>query len=345
MFKHCGPLASAPAFKYRGLAALLAAALLASSLIACGGGSSRNVERVIVFGDSLSDLGTYKNRAIALGVPQGGKYTVNPGPLWIEHVAAYYGTSIGPNRMAGFGFAPVIQGGTGYAEGGARAAEQPGSGNTDATLGENSGASTLPVKDQVTAHLTQKGGFNASDLVFVWVGTNDIFRPVGVAPVAAEVGLAQVQKAADDLGVQITRMKAGGAQKIAVLNIDDWGKAPIVAGSSAAQAYATALSTAFNARLAANLNGMAGVTLVDIQALFADLRSHPSKYGLTNLTTPACQPRAETSSYSALCTADTLVAAGANKNSLYADTVHYTDTANRIISDHVLATVAPIFPK
>ncbi|MDD2544794.1 MAG: SGNH/GDSL hydrolase family protein [Burkholderiaceae bacterium] len=347
MFKsHRSIRPAAPVFSRRRAAAALAIPWLAGALLGCGGSEPPpNVQRVIVFGDSLSDLGTYKKRSVALGEPSGGKFTVNPGPLWVENVASYYGTTIGLNRTAGFGSAPTLEGGTGYAEGGSRVAEQPGSNNTDATMGPNSGASTLPVKDQITAHLQQKGAFNASDLVLVWVGTNDVFRPIGIAPVAPEVGVPQVQKAADDLAKELARLKANGALKIAVLNLDDLGKAPIVAFSSAAQSYATALSAAFNARLATHVNGLGGVVLVDIQGLFSDVRTNPSKYGLSNLTGTACLPRTDISSYSAVCTKSTLVAPNANNTYLYADTVHYTDKTNQIISDYVIGKVSPLFPK
>lgn len=316
------------------------------TLSGCGGSSpSPNVDRIIMFGDSLSDLGTYKNRSIAFGVPDGGKFTVNPGPLWIENVATYYGTSISANRTAGFNSPPKTEGGTGYAEGGARVAQQPGSNNTDATAGPNSGASTLPVKDQITAHLSQKGTFTATDLVLVWVGTNDVLRPIGIAPAPPAEGLAQIQKAADDLATEVDRLKANGATRIAVLNLDDWGKAPVTAISAAAQSYATALSQEFNQRVASNLKGKKDVVLVDIQSLFADIRANAAKYGITHLTTPACIPRPETTSYSALCTANTLIAPNANSTHLYADTVHYTGGTNRIISDYVIEKIAPAFPK
>jgi len=327
------------------IAPLAIVAVAGAWLSGCGGSSGPNVDRVIMFGDSLSDLGTYKNRSIAFGVPTGGKFTVNPGPLWIENVASHYGTTIGLNRTAGFNSPPTIQGGTGYAEGGARVAQQPGSYNTDATAGPNSGSSTLPVKEQISAHLAQKGGFKPTDLVFVWVGTNDVLRPIGIAPAPPAEGLAQVQKAADDLAEEVDRLKANGAKKIAVLNLDDWGKAPIVAASAAAQGYATALSLAFNQRLAENLGKKTDVVLVDIQALFADIRFQGGKYGITNVSDPACIPRPETASYSVLCTAATLVAPNANSTYLYADTVHYTGGANKVISDYVIGKIAAVFPR
>ncbi len=324
---------------------LLLLPVVITALASCGGSDRPNVERVVMFGDSLSDLGTYKKVAEAAGSPTGGKFTVNPGPLWIENVADYYGLTISANRNAGYGFGPFTLGGTGYAEGGSRVSQQPGSFNTDATNGPNSGNSSLPVKDQISTHLSQKGSFKASDLVMVWVGANDVFRPIAFAPLPPDAAVAQLQQAADDLATEIKRLKANGAEKVVVLNIDDWGKAPAFAASAAAQGFASALSSTFNGRLAANLQGVSGVVLVDIYSLFADIRTNPSKYGIINLTTPACAASTRVSSYSLICTQSTLVTPNANNTHLYADTVHYTDRTNRIISDYVIGKIAPIYPK
>lgn len=298
-----------------------------------------DAERIIVFGDSLSDLGTYKRAAIAHGVPEGGKFTINPGPIWIENVAAHYGLTITANRTAGFGNSPEILGGTGYAEGGARVAEQPGSFNTDAISGPDSGPTTLPVRDQISAHLSQKGRFKPTDLVFVWVGTNDVFRPIAFAPVPVDSGIAQLRKAADDLAVEVERLKANGASKIVVLNLDDLGQTPAVALDVEARSFATTLSGAFNSRLASNLNRAGDVVLVDIQTMFAGIRENPAEYELENLSDPACRPHPDISGYSIICTKDSLVAPNANNTHIYADTVHYTDKINHIISDYVIKTV------
>ena len=70
------------------LAALAAVAF--ASLAGCGGdGDDRlRVQAVTVFGDSLSDVGTY---AAATGDPANpGKFTVNPGNVWTQNVAAHY---------------------------------------------------------------------------------------------------------------------------------------------------------------------------------------------------------------------------------------------------------------
>ena len=117
---------------FKGTLAAVAAALLVA---ACGGGGGQSVSSkvgfnaLVSFGDSLSDVGTYKVGTVAaLG---GGKYTVNSATAlnWTEVIAADYGlptpcsAQTGLKGMAAQGFSvPVTNhpGCTNYAQGGAR---------------------------------------------------------------------------------------------------------------------------------------------------------------------------------------------------------------------------------
>src|SRR5262245_54121924 len=105
----------------RGLGlSLLAAALLA----ACGGGDAPYVPgtsptsgapttkgsftKLVVFGDSLSDIGAYAPATSLTGNGQppyfGGKFTTNgaTGTVWVENLAAKMGLTITPAEV-GFG--------------------------------------------------------------------------------------------------------------------------------------------------------------------------------------------------------------------------------------------------
>ncbi len=75
------------------------------------------VHRIILFGDSLSDQGTYMNFAGQYG---GGKFTTNPGKLWIELVSENLKLNISANRLDGFNQPAQILGGLNFAQGGAR---------------------------------------------------------------------------------------------------------------------------------------------------------------------------------------------------------------------------------
>ncbi|MHB8947474.1 MAG: SGNH/GDSL hydrolase family protein [Rhodoferax sp.] len=114
-------------------------------------------QRLVVFGDSLSDGGAYTvwasgaasgaNRFVgttplqmlAAAAPYGGKFTTNPGTVWVENLAATVGYDLKPANLMGgaqssmdlskFGCTTC----TNYAQGGSRVALQPGIGNVGTT--------------------------------------------------------------------------------------------------------------------------------------------------------------------------------------------------------------------
>lgn len=183
----------------------------AAALSACGGSDNDNnvstppakpvFASQISFGDSLSDVGTYKVGTIAaLG---GGKYTINGnnvainaalhGKNWTELIAAQMGLAApcpavtGLNGLASQGFSvPVVKNlaCTSYAQGGSRVTNDVGPGN--AATGSAVGQLTYPVITQIADHLTRTGGtFKASDIVYVMAGGNDALSLTGALTAAA----------------------------------------------------------------------------------------------------------------------------------------------------------------
>ncbi|MDM0072614.1 SGNH/GDSL hydrolase family protein [Variovorax sp. J31P207] len=139
------------------------------------------IQQVVVFGDSLSDVGTYKVGSIAqVG---GGKFTTNPGPVWPETVSLLLGTSVKPFRQ-GFGGASQISVplATGFAMGGARVSQKPGFGCNPDPSGNCTAALTILVAQQITDFLTYFGPFQRKEMVFVFAGSNDFFFENGPSP-------------------------------------------------------------------------------------------------------------------------------------------------------------------
>jgi len=89
------------------------AAAVALSLAA--GIASAQFSNFYSFGDSLSDVGSF--RPLPIFPPDAGTATTNPQPLWTSWLAQRYGLSS----------TPANQGGNNYAEVGARVAQNPGS--------------------------------------------------------------------------------------------------------------------------------------------------------------------------------------------------------------------------
>src|SRR5262245_2801305 len=87
--------------------------LLAGALaLAASGPASAQFSNFYVFGDSLSDTGSFKPL-----LPAGtGLFTTNPGPVWVLPFAQHFGLSA----------SPANQGGNDYAYGGANVTTIPG---------------------------------------------------------------------------------------------------------------------------------------------------------------------------------------------------------------------------
>jgi outer membrane lipase/esterase len=306
------------------LAALAVAALLAS----CASKPPPDPPRVVAFGDSLTDAGTY---AAHVNGRTAGKFTTNPGPLWLEDVAQALGTSIGPHRHAGWGATPVILGGTDYAEGSARIS-QPRVPMDPAHPGSQT---AMPVRDQVSVFLAERGSFERRDIVFFWAGANDVFVNAFALKQTPAQGEAAMRQAARELAGEVRRVLAAGAGQVVVLTIEDYGDAPATLGSDK-RPMLSAWTRAFHSELTAGLSGLDGVTLVDAGGLLREVRRDPAKYKLKNVTDPACNLKALPEEDTMFCDSSTLVAPDAARTYLYADDVHLTSAGQQIVADAVL---------
>jgi len=178
-------------------------------LAACGGGDrapSVPFSSVVSFGDSLSDVGTYKVGTVA--AVGGGKFTVNGpnGRTWTEYLAADLNlpapcpaqTGLLPN-VPGFTGAAVVQNTqcTNYAQGSSRVSGvfAPNSATLQAAPFNqvNIGLTAVPVTTQIATHLSRKGGsFSGNELVTVLAGGNDLFMNANGVAGASAGGAAAV---------------------------------------------------------------------------------------------------------------------------------------------------------
>ncbi|PRY61618.1 outer membrane lipase/esterase [Vreelandella songnenensis] len=270
----------------------------------------------VFFGDSLTDSGYYRATIEQLlSVPAGqldfvGRFTDNPGPVWSEQVAAYYGSNA----------APANAGGNNYAVGGAR---------VSAPSGSLFGAAPS-VSDQLESYLATTGGVAEGDTLYaVWAGANDLFT-VGEGADAASV----ITSAASGTAAVIGALEKAGASHVLLFNVPDLGLTPRFNGDPATSAGATALARQYNETLytAVAASG-AEVIPVDTFALLQEVAAVPGAYGFTNVTDPACtQPLP-------LCNPTTLVAPDAGQRYMFADEVHPTSATHRIISEYVVSMI------
>lgn len=169
----------------------------------------------VVFGDSLSDVGSYAVGAVAAA--GGGKFTINgngtdqhpelTGQIWDEMIAAQLGLAAPCAAQTGLQGDPARglnapaashPGCYDYAQGGARIADPIGPGNLLA--GSPIGELTVPIATQVAHHLAAVGGrFQGNEIVFVMAGANDV---VAWWRVLADGASAAAQGAGSDPAAQ-----------------------------------------------------------------------------------------------------------------------------------------------
>lgn len=319
---------------------------------------SNRIRQVVVFGDSLSDVGTYRVGAIAqVG---GGKFTTNPGPVWSETVGLLLGARVTPFRQ-GFGGVSQVLGGTGFAMGGSRVTQQPGIGcfphpvTSDCTA-----ALTIPVTDQISDYLVANNDrFTRNQIVFVLAGANDMLFQLGVFLATVQVpgitpeqiaaaqaaAIAAVQQAALELVGQVQRIMGKGATRVVVLNVPDISDTPF--GNAPATAPVRPLIAGmvqvFNGVLALGLSGT-GAELLDYRAELARVIANPGAYHVSEINVPACDPvkieaiteGVEEDGSSLFCSRHTLVQNAAPFTYLFADSVHPTTLGHLITTRFVL---------
>lgn len=270
---------------------------------------------MVVFGDSLSDGGAYTNFIRSLGIPGSNQvkyfqFTTNPGNVWVEDIAAQLGLTLTPN---------MINGGTNYAQGGARV-DSP-------SAGANPFTPEIPVSQQIDEYLATYHSFGPNTLVTILAGANDIFQG----------GAAGIPPAVTGLVTEIATLQGYGARNLVVVNLPDIGLTPeFRAMGPVGSALGTAAAEGFNSGLKEGLTQIGGnVLYVDAFSLFHEIVANPGLYGITNITGVAC-PTVAASPGAIGCTPATEIP-GSAMTYLFADGVHPTTIGHQILADAVIA--------
>ena len=195
---------------------LALAVLTAAVLTACGGGTSPaggdqttqvKFTNMVSFGDSLSDVGTYRVGAVAAA--GGGKFTINgdstaknvdlTGKIWLDFMSAQLklpapcAAQTGLVGDASLGFnVPIVNHPNcfNYAQGGSRVTNPVGPGNV--ATGSPIGEMTTPLVTQIANHLTKTGNkFTGTELVTVLSGGNDVLMQLAAVTSAGSAAGAQ----------------------------------------------------------------------------------------------------------------------------------------------------------
>ena len=272
--------------------------------------------QTVFFGDSLTDAGYFRPLLPASVRPVTGQFTTNPGFVWSQYLAEYYGTSAYANGNG--------QVGTNYAAGGARVGT-----NTTGALGPIPSLAT-----QVNTYLASTGGrADPNALYTVWGGANDLFAITsgGADPTTTIGGAVTAQ-----VGI-IGTLQNAGARYILVPTIPDLGVTPgFRAQGAAAAAAGTQLSTTYNTALF-NAIDTAGLRVIplDTFSLLREIVASPAEYGFANVTGTACQPQITANSLT--CNPTSYVSPNAPDTYAFADGVHPTSKAHSILSQYAVA--------
>jgi phospholipase/lecithinase/hemolysin len=351
-------------------------------LAACGGGDGNGTQTskvtfssLVSFGDSLSDVGTYKVGLIASAYG-GGKYTINSATdkNWTELIAAQLALPAPCAAETGldgstFGTALTFYSNCrNYAQGGSRVTNPIGIGNKNIPASAALGQLTIPVVTQVSRHLGVVGGaFSGTELVTVMAGGNDgimaaetyvgtmqfITAGAGGAAAAAAASPSLVATANTTMttaGTELaalikTQILAKGAKYVLVVNLPNLGVTPYATAEEAKIAGSRAIianfSAAFNTALQAGLAGTSNVKIVDAYTIITDQVANPAQYALTNATSPACNLASPGNPLGS-----SLVCSAANTNAgdvshyLFADSVHGTPYAYKLLAQLVSKDLA-----
>lgn len=256
------------------LAALTVAAVGAVATAA----SAQSYNRLVVFGDSLSDNGNLYAATFNTQPPAAFYFNgrFSNGPVFTELLG--FNAGLGQNN------APVT-GSINYAYGGAR---------TD------SSAFPRGMRNQLVDYTADGGTFGANDLVSILGGANNIFQRItqfnALPPLdpqrANPTGYVQPTAigAAADINFIVDSVAGAGAGTILVGNLPNlaltpqFNQGPAAAAAPLADYATTTFNTALRGNLMATAAARSGsnIILMDLYKIGAVLAADPARFGLTN---------------------------------------------------------------
>jgi phospholipase/lecithinase/hemolysin len=308
-------------------------AIVLVSLVCAPAAFAGDFDKIVYFGDSLSDPGNYFIAFGTVSLPPfvpipdapyaiGGHHFTN-GETWAEQLSrALRRPASGEPALRAPGHF------TNYAVGRARA---------------RAGAPTFPSYDlstQVGRFLSDYGGHASPDNIYaIWIGANDLDDALNALvsdPTGATSG-AIIQSAITAVAGNIQALWAAGARTVLLPNLPDLAITPAVrALGPAAEGAATQLTAAYNGALDQALQALQGLPQIrfvrlDVNALLAEVLVNPEAFGLKDVA-DACLTFGV--STGAVCEMP--------NRYLFWDGIHPTKAGHRIIAGAALRTLLPV---
>lgn len=310
--------------------------VIAIFLAMIGGANAAAVyDRLVVFGDSLSDSGnvyhlTSTNPAYhpdpppVVGSPPFQAYYMgreSNGPNWVDQLA---------DRLHLPRATATLEGGSNYAYGSARSGFGTNERFPSYTYPPNPSLTVLPTGTQIDAFAAREGHFKPTDLVTLWVGAND-FRDI-------LLNLVTVPDVVNNIIQHVRKLNGLGARTIVVPNQVDLSQPPYFRATPYAALVHT-LTLQFDADLAAQLNVLAAdptisarIVPVDEYSAMAKVFADPGAYGFSNITDPALTFDTGTSTFSEVPDVS---------DYFWYDVIHPTTRGQAIFAEAALAALVP----
>ncbi len=262
---------------------------------------------ILVFGDSLSDMGNAKDTINTPDVPPYWNGRFSNGPVWIEH----FSDSMAIDTTRGTG----TQAGDNRAFGGSQ-------------TGQGYSYLILPnVGTQINSYLTNVQANIANDeLVVLWAGGNDFLY-----------GSANPETISANMASHITTLSQAGATRFIVPNLPPLETTPEVQSRSAsAQAQMAADVIEYNQRLATVVADLVSslnieVQLLDTHTLFNQIVNNAGHLGITNTIDSACSSTGSILPLPICNSGDSVVSNV--EQYLYFDKAHPTATVHAAVGD------------
>lgn len=238
-----------------------------------GYGQSRTIDKLVVFGDSLSDQGNLSKLTGGLVPPASQGYEngrFSNGEIWVDYFADRYHLD--------------QQSVTNFAVGGAKS----GTGNVGYDVFGIPPSLNLPgVLTEVNTYASQPTFVSDPNTLYVvWAGSNDLLN----LPKDPRGALKGIFDTVFNIARSVSELAQLGAEQILIPNSVNLGLAPFPRRTGTAQ-QATAASIVFN-RLLDNtvpiLERGLGVDIieVDLFKLSQQVAANPGNFGFTNITDP-----------------------------------------------------------
>jgi thermolabile hemolysin len=215
------------------------------------------VNEIIIFGDSLSDVGNVYNITKGIYPPNPpyfqGRYS--NGLVWVEYIASQLAVNSKQTTNFAYGGATTVK---------------VGSYGIPGLLGQVSNFQSAQSQVQSQA--------NSNALYIIWAGANDYLY-----------GATNTTMPAENLAMAIQSLSQIGAKKILVANLPDLGNLPHTRNSSNSSIL-TASTNSHNLSLSKSLDVLrkkfgsnTEIIELDANSLYKEAIFNPAKFGFTNV--------------------------------------------------------------